>query len=99
MFCTFDKSIWKFGSVWADLASRPGTPMKNRLALSLPVVRVGVGAVLMKAWTSTVVGLLASKLKVHGPLAKGSVGVFGSSTERLPGSCDGRILTIFVGGK
>src|SRR5262252_9172517 len=97
MFCTFDKSVWKFGSVGALFASRPGTPTKNRLALSLPVVSVGVGAVLMKAWTFAVVGLLASKLKVHGPLANGTVGEFGSSTEKSPSPQHTKILAIFVG--
>src|SRR5215471_2131841 len=92
MFCTFDKRVWKFGSVGALRASRPGTPTKNRLALSFPVVRVGVGAVLMKAWTSAVVSRLASKLKVHGPLANGSVGVFGSSTEKPPPNSGMKIL-------
>src|ERR1700730_2404524 len=84
MLWTFDRIVWKFGSVWADFASRPGTPTKNRLALSLPVVRVEVGAVLIKAWTSAVVGLVASNLKVHGPLVNGTVGEFGSSTEKSP---------------
>src|SRR5215472_11544427 len=97
MFCTFDKSVWKFGSVGALFASRPGTPTKNRLALSLPVVRVEVGAVLMKTWTSAVVSRLASKLKVHGPLANGTVGEFGSSTETLPPNSGSSILAIFVG--
>src|ERR1700730_3082791 len=100
MLWTFDRIVWKFGSVGALRASRPGTPTKNRLALSLPVVRVGVGAVLMKSWTSAVVGRgAASKWKVHGPLANGTVGEFGSSTEKSPSWAGGSILAIFVGLK
>ncbi len=94
MLCIIERIAWKFGSFGAVFASRPGTPTKNRFALSVPVVRVGVEAVLIKAWTSALVGLLASKLKVHGPLANGTVGEFGSSTEKLPGWIDGRILAI-----
>src|SRR5471032_1000500 len=97
MLRTFDRIVWKFGSIRALAALRPGTPTKNRLALSLPVVRVGFGAVLMIAWTFAVVGWVASKLKVHGPLANGTVGEFGSSAEKLPDWTDGRILAIFVG--
>src|SRR5215471_4380457 len=96
MLCTFDRTAWKFGSVGALFASSPGTPTKNRLALSLPVVKVGVGAVLMMAWTSAVVGLLASNLKVHGPLANGTVGEFGSSTEKSPNPQHTEIFAIFV---
>src|SRR5260370_24830279 len=97
MLCIIDRIAWKFGSLGAVFASRPGTPTKNRFALSVPVVRVGFEAVLTKAWTSALDGLLASKLKVHGPLENGTVGEFGSSTEKLPDSMDGWILAIFDG--
>src|SRR5258708_32682572 len=97
MLCIIDRIAWKFGSFGAVFASRPGTPTKNRFALSVPVVRVGFEAVLTKAWTSALDGLLASKLKVHGPLANGTAGEFGSTTEKLPDWIDGRILTMFEG--
>src|SRR5260370_27999439 len=97
MLCIIERIAWKFGSFGAVFASRPGTPRKNRFALSVRVVRVGFEAVLTKAWTSALVGLLASKLKVHGPLANGTVGEFGSSTEKLPSCLGGGISAIFDG--